>query len=260
MNTNRMKHIDTHFHYTWGQINSGTIKRLYIPTLKNPSDRLTKPLSPCKHVPLLNLLGVRHAWRGWLSNQHIHQCLLKNHLDTQRGTWNNTETMNHIPEQLYLIPEHSMKQVHRLRAKRRCIYPALPPHQTPHPIQATTHLTQSPRTSIHHSTADTHVCTHSYTCLTWLKPIPTTGRHWLGWTTYKLHIFLSLFHSLTHCFSKLQSLLSPPKTCTRLHVQIGRHTPSHVLTVILHPSPATHQSVHYRPQHIQKSFYTSSVV
>ena len=61
MNNNRTKHIDTHFHYTRKQIDKGTIKLLYIPTLENPADILTKPLSPRKHVHLLNLLGVRQA-------------------------------------------------------------------------------------------------------------------------------------------------------------------------------------------------------
>ena len=61
INNNQTKHIDTHFHYTHDQINVGTIKLLYVPTLENPADILTQPLSPRKHVHLLNSLGVRHA-------------------------------------------------------------------------------------------------------------------------------------------------------------------------------------------------------
>jgi hypothetical protein len=61
VSNNRTKHIDTHYHYTRDQVIAGTIKLHYIPTLDNPADILTKPLSPRKHVHLLNGLGVRHA-------------------------------------------------------------------------------------------------------------------------------------------------------------------------------------------------------
>ena len=61
VNNNKMKHIKTHFHYTQKQINAGMIKLLYIPTPENLADMLTKPLSPHKHVHLLNILGVRHV-------------------------------------------------------------------------------------------------------------------------------------------------------------------------------------------------------
>jgi hypothetical protein len=61
VSNSRTKHIDTHYHYTREQIIAGTIKLHYIPTLDNPTDILTKPLSPHKHVHLLNELGVKHA-------------------------------------------------------------------------------------------------------------------------------------------------------------------------------------------------------
>ena len=55
-----MKHIDTHYHYTRNQVTNGNIKLHYISTHKNIADIFTKPLSPCKHVQLLNALGVEH--------------------------------------------------------------------------------------------------------------------------------------------------------------------------------------------------------
>jgi hypothetical protein len=61
VSNNRTKHIDTHYHYTRDQVIAGTIKLHYIPTLDNPADILTKPLSPRKHAHLLNGLGVRQA-------------------------------------------------------------------------------------------------------------------------------------------------------------------------------------------------------
>ena len=60
-NNMRTKHIDTHYHYTREQINTGTIVLHYIPTLENPADILTKALSPRKHMYLLNILGIRHV-------------------------------------------------------------------------------------------------------------------------------------------------------------------------------------------------------
>ena len=61
VSSKRTKHIDTHYHYTKDQIAAGTIKLLYIPTLQNPADIFTKPLSPNKHLYLLDILGVQHA-------------------------------------------------------------------------------------------------------------------------------------------------------------------------------------------------------
>ena len=57
----RTKHIDTHYHYTRDQITAGTIRLLYIPTLRNPADILTKSLPPGKHAYLLDVLGIQHA-------------------------------------------------------------------------------------------------------------------------------------------------------------------------------------------------------
>ena len=57
----RTKHIDTHYHYTREQINAGTIKLFYIPTLQNPADILIKPLPPNKHLHHLEILGMQHA-------------------------------------------------------------------------------------------------------------------------------------------------------------------------------------------------------
>ena len=61
ISNSRTKHIDVHFHYTREQILAGIIKLHYIPSLDNPADILTKPLSPRKHVQLLSSLGVKHA-------------------------------------------------------------------------------------------------------------------------------------------------------------------------------------------------------
>jgi hypothetical protein len=57
----RTKHIDTHYHYAREQVNAGNIRLHYIPTLENPADILTKPLSPRKHANLLNALGIHRA-------------------------------------------------------------------------------------------------------------------------------------------------------------------------------------------------------
>jgi len=58
INNNKTKHIDIHFHYTRNQIETGNIKLHYINTSNNPADILTKPLSPRKHIHLLDILGV----------------------------------------------------------------------------------------------------------------------------------------------------------------------------------------------------------
>jgi hypothetical protein len=61
VNNTRTKHIDMHYHYAREQVNARNIQLHYIPTLENLADILTKPLSPCKHVNLLNTLGIHHA-------------------------------------------------------------------------------------------------------------------------------------------------------------------------------------------------------
>jgi hypothetical protein len=61
VNSSRTKHIDIHYHYTKEQVNAGNITLRYIKTLENPADVLTKPLSPCKHLHILEILGVRRA-------------------------------------------------------------------------------------------------------------------------------------------------------------------------------------------------------
>ena len=61
VNSTRTKHIDTHYHYAREQVDAGTIKLHYIPSLENPADILTKPLSPRKHANLLSALGIRRA-------------------------------------------------------------------------------------------------------------------------------------------------------------------------------------------------------
>lgn len=58
---NRTKHIDTHFHYAKEQVSNGNINLRYIPSLENPADILTKPLGPCKHIRILELLGMHQA-------------------------------------------------------------------------------------------------------------------------------------------------------------------------------------------------------
>ena len=55
------KHIDTHYHYTCDQVTCGNIKLHYISTHENIANILTKPLSPRKHVQLLETLGVEHV-------------------------------------------------------------------------------------------------------------------------------------------------------------------------------------------------------
>ena len=61
LSNTRMKHIDTHYHYTHGQVTNGNIKLHYISTHENVADIFTKPLSPCKHVQFLDALGVEHV-------------------------------------------------------------------------------------------------------------------------------------------------------------------------------------------------------
>ena len=61
LSNNRTKHIDTHYHYTRNEIANGNIKLHYIPTLDNPTDILTKLLTPRKHLLLLDALGIHRA-------------------------------------------------------------------------------------------------------------------------------------------------------------------------------------------------------
>ena len=61
VSNNRTKHIDVHYHYTRDQIAKGNISLHYIPTIDNPADIFTKPLSPRKHAHLLDILGIHAA-------------------------------------------------------------------------------------------------------------------------------------------------------------------------------------------------------
>ena len=61
INNSQMKHIDVHYHYTHDQISAGNIMLHYIPMLDNLADILTKPLSLCKHMNLLESLRVCRA-------------------------------------------------------------------------------------------------------------------------------------------------------------------------------------------------------
>jgi hypothetical protein len=61
ISSNRTKHIDIHYHYTHEQITAGNIRLHYIPSFDNPADIVTKPLSPRKHIHLLDVLGVCRA-------------------------------------------------------------------------------------------------------------------------------------------------------------------------------------------------------
>ena len=61
INNSRMKHINIHYHYMREQIVARNIKIIYIKTAENPADILTKPLSPCKHLCILELLGLCQA-------------------------------------------------------------------------------------------------------------------------------------------------------------------------------------------------------
>ena len=55
------KHIDTHYHYTRTEVAARNIKLHYIPGIVNPTDVLMKALSPCKHIHILESLGLCHA-------------------------------------------------------------------------------------------------------------------------------------------------------------------------------------------------------
>ena len=55
INNSWMKHINTHYHYTREQIIAGNIKIIYIKTVENPANVLMKPLSPRKHLHILEL-------------------------------------------------------------------------------------------------------------------------------------------------------------------------------------------------------------
>ena len=58
VNNNRTKHIDIHYHYTKNEMIAGNIVLHHIPTMNNPADILTKPLSLRKHQHLLHLIGI----------------------------------------------------------------------------------------------------------------------------------------------------------------------------------------------------------
>ena len=61
INNNRMKHINTHYHYTQDQVNIGNIQLHYIASFDNVADILMKALLPRKHIHILNILGICHA-------------------------------------------------------------------------------------------------------------------------------------------------------------------------------------------------------
>ena len=63
MNNSWTKHIDIHYHYMGY---AGNIKLIYVKMAKNPANILTNPLSPCKHLHILELLGIHQAWGGVL--------------------------------------------------------------------------------------------------------------------------------------------------------------------------------------------------
>ena len=58
---NCTKHIDTHYHYTRNEVIARNIRLYYVPGTVNPADVLTKALSPCKHIHILDSLGICHA-------------------------------------------------------------------------------------------------------------------------------------------------------------------------------------------------------
>ena len=53
VNNSETKYIDIHYHYRREQIIAGNIKLIYIKMVENPADVLTKLLSPCKHLCIL---------------------------------------------------------------------------------------------------------------------------------------------------------------------------------------------------------------
>jgi hypothetical protein len=53
--------IDVHYHYTREQILAGNIKLRYGKMLENPANVLMKPLSPRKHLHILEMMGMRWA-------------------------------------------------------------------------------------------------------------------------------------------------------------------------------------------------------
>ena len=61
LSNTRTKHIDMHYHYTCDQVTCGNIKLHYISTHENIANILTKPLSPRKHVQLLETLRIEHV-------------------------------------------------------------------------------------------------------------------------------------------------------------------------------------------------------
>ena len=58
---NRTKHIDMHYHYTRNEVTARNVRLHYIPGIANPTDILTKALSPRKHVHILDSLGICRA-------------------------------------------------------------------------------------------------------------------------------------------------------------------------------------------------------
>ena len=67
INNRWMKCINIHYHYSIKQIIPRNIKIVYIKTAENPANVLMKPLSLCKHLCILELLGIHQVWGGVLS-------------------------------------------------------------------------------------------------------------------------------------------------------------------------------------------------
>ena len=61
---NRSKHIDTKYHYVQEKIAEGEIKLFYQPTLHNPADIFTKPLSGVSFNRFRKMMGVVNV-RRW---------------------------------------------------------------------------------------------------------------------------------------------------------------------------------------------------
>ena len=60
---NRSKHIDTKYHYVREKIAEGEIKLFYQPTLHNPADIFTKPLSGVSFNRFRKMMGVVNVRR-----------------------------------------------------------------------------------------------------------------------------------------------------------------------------------------------------
>ena len=131
-------------------------------------------------------------------------------------------------------------------------------HQALHPIQMTPHSLQSLRANTHQHTVVTHAQQNRDTFPPQVDIHQTRPNIWRD-------SFPSIPQStcLMCHFTRLEPHLSPPKTCSRLHVRVTRHTQSCVLTVILAPRAGYYQSVCCRccsSSEVIPSFFSSIVV